>query len=155
VITKIGIGVFVKKGAAKPDIRSVKAFKRTFLNARSIAVPLGAGNPVGIYAVGLFDRLGIAADLRPPKNVTAGGGGPFQPVARGDAEIGFTQMSEVIVEPGVDFVGPLPAEIQNYTVYAAAVPANAKERGAAKALLEFLRSARGIAILKSKGIDPA
>jgi molybdate transport system substrate-binding protein len=83
VVAKIGIGVFVRKGAARPDIGSVEAFKRTFLNARSIAVPLGVGNPVGVYAVGLFDRLGIAADLRPPKNVNAGGGSPLQAVARG------------------------------------------------------------------------
>jgi molybdate transport system substrate-binding protein len=149
------IGAFVKKGAAKPDISSVEAFKRAFINARSIAVPLGVGNPVGVYAVGLFDRLGIAADLRPPKNVNAGGGSPLQAVARGDAEIGFTQITEVVAESGVDFVGPLPADIQNYTVYTAAVPAKAQERGAAKALIEFLMSARAIAILKSKGLDPA
>jgi molybdate transport system substrate-binding protein len=154
VIGRIGIGAFVKKGASKLDISSVEAFKRTFLAARSIAVPLGAGNPVGVYAVGLFDRLGIAAELKPPKNVNAGGGSPLQAVAKGDAEIGFTAITEVIAEPGVDFVGPLPAEIQNYIVYTTAVPANSKERAATKALIEFVTSPRSIAILKSKGLDP-
>jgi molybdate transport system substrate-binding protein len=154
VIAKVGIGVFVKKGAARPDISSVEAFKRTFVNARSIAVPLRAGDPVGVYAVGLFDRLGITAELV-PKNVVAGGGSPIRAVARGDAEIGFQQISEIVAEPGVDFVGPMPTEIQNYTVFTAAAPANSKERGAAKAFIEFLTSARAIAILKSKGLDPA
>jgi molybdate transport system substrate-binding protein len=88
VIARVGIAAFVKRGAAKPDVSSVEAFKRTFLAARSIAVPLRAGDPVGDYAVSLFDRLGIATDLR-PKNVVAGGGSPLQAVARGAAEIGF------------------------------------------------------------------
>jgi molybdate transport system substrate-binding protein len=154
VIARVGIGVFVRKGAIKPDVGSVDAFKRALLEARSIAVNVNPANPVAGYAIRLFDRLGIAAELK-PKNIVGGGGNALQAVARGDAEIGFTQVSEVIAEPGVDLVGPLPAEIQNYTVFTAAIPANAKERGAAKALVEFLSSPRSIAILKSKGLDPA
>jgi molybdate transport system substrate-binding protein len=153
VIARVGIGVFVRKGAIKPDVGSVNAFKRALLEARSIAVNVNPANPVAGYAIRLFDRLGIAAELK-PKNIVGGGGNALQAVARGDAEIGFTQISEVIAEPGVDFVGPLPAEIRNYTVFTAAIPANSKEQGAAKALIEFLASPRSIAILKSKGLDP-
>jgi molybdate transport system substrate-binding protein len=113
----------------------------------------GNNNPVWIYAVRLFDKLGITAELN-AKNVIRDGGASRQAVAKGDAEIGFTQISEVLAEPGVDFVGPLPAEIQNYTIYTAATPANAKEPGAAKALIEFLGSVQGLSILKSKGLEP-
>jgi molybdate transport system substrate-binding protein len=153
VVAKIGIGVFVTKGAAKPDIGSVDAFKRALMGARSIAVPVAPANPVAVYAVRLFDRLGIAAELK-PKNVVVVGSSPIQAVARGDAEIGFTQTSEVIAAPRVDFVGPLPAEIQNYTVFTTAAPTNSKEPGAAKALIEFLMSARAVTVLKSKGLEP-
>src|SRR5262249_2094546 len=144
VIAKIGIGVFVTKGATKPDIGSVDAFKRALLSAHSIAVPVAPVNPVAAYAVRLFDRLGIATELK-PKNVVSAGVSPIQAVAKGNAEIGFTQISEVIAEPGVDFVGPLPSEIQNYTVFTTAAPTNSKEPTAAKALIEFLTSARGVA----------
>ena len=154
LIAKIGIGVFIKRGAAKPDVSSVEGIKRALLDAPSIAVPVGAGNPVAAYAVRLFDRLDIATQLK-SKNVVASGGSPIQAVARGEADIGFTQISEVIAEPRIEYAGPFPAEIQNYTVFAAAIPTNATERDAAKAFADFLRSASAITIFRSKGLEPA
>src|SRR5262249_48388021 len=94
VIAKVGAGVFVKKGATKPDISSVDAFKRALVNAKSIALsdPAGGG-PVGIYAVGMFERLGISAELKPKLKLVGGGLVPVEPVAKGDAELGLSTIS--------------------------------------------------------------
>ncbi len=155
VIAKGGLGVFVKKGAARPDISSVDTFKTALLNARSIATGDPAqGSPVGAYMVALFDRLGISADIKPKLQLTAGGPATMQPVVKGDAELGINQMSEIITLPDVDLVGPLPAAIQNFTLYTAAIPANAKQAEAAKALIEFLMSPRGRSVFQSKGFEP-
>jgi len=149
---KVGIGVFVAKGAKRPDLTSVEAFKRALLDARSIAVPIAQANPVAVYAVGLFERLGITAEMK-AKNKVGPGLSVLQAGGRGEAEIGFTQLSEVIAEPMVDFVGPLPAEIQNYTIYIGAVPKNAQASDAVKAFLDFLMSAKAAAVFKAKGYE--
>jgi molybdate transport system substrate-binding protein len=152
VIAKSVFGIFVKKGAAKPDIvGSSEGVKAALLNARSIAVPdPTSGSPVGPYAVRLFERLGISAEVK-PKVLN---GSPLQLVAKGEAEIGLSQISEILAVPDLELIGPAPAEIQNYTTFMAAAPANANEAGPAKALIEFLRSVRGVTILKSKGYEP-
>ena len=156
VIAKVGAGVFVKNGAAKPDISSVEAFKRALLNAKSIAlVDPAAGGPVALYAPGLFERLGISAQVKPKLKLVGGGGAPVEPVIRGDAEIGLTTISEIIqFQPAIELVGPFPPEIQTFFAYAAAIPANAREPMAAKALLDFFTSPRAISILKRKGLEP-
>jgi molybdate transport system substrate-binding protein len=154
IVAKVGVGVFVKTGTAKPDISSVEAFKRTLLNAKSVALsdPAGGG-PVGIYAVSLFERLGISADVKPKLKLVGGGLPPVEPVAKGEAEIGLTTIAEILPAPGVELVGPLPAEIQSFIVYTAAIPATAKEPAAAKALIEFLMLPRVTPVLKSKGLE--
>jgi molybdate transport system substrate-binding protein len=156
VLAKVGAGVFVKKGAAKPDISSVEAFKRALLNAKSIAlVDPAAGGPVALYAPGLFERLGISADVKPKLKLVGGGGAPVEPVIRGDAEIGLTTISEIVqFQPAIELVGPLPPEIQAFFAYTAAIPKNAKEPTAAKALLDLFTSPRAISIMKSKGLEP-
>jgi molybdate transport system substrate-binding protein len=155
VIAKGGLGVFVKKGAARPDISSVDTFKTALLNARSIVTGDPAqGSPVGAYIVPLFDRLGISADIKPKLQLTAGGPATMQPVVKGDAELGINQMSEIITLPDVDLVGPLPAAIQNFTVYTAAIPASAKQTEAVKALVEFLTSPQARSVFQSKGFEP-
>ena len=154
IIAKVGVGVFVKKGAAKPDISSVEAFKRTLLNAKSIGLadPAGGG-PVGIYATRLFERLGISAAVTPKLKLVGGGLAPVEPVAKGDVEIGLSTISEILPVSGIELVGPLPSEIQTFIVYAASIPANAKEPTAAKALIDFLSSPRATSVLKSKGLE--
>jgi molybdate transport system substrate-binding protein len=152
VIAKVGLGVFVKKGMPKPDIGSIEAFKKAFLNAGSIAIPRMLNNPVGAYATRLFDMLGVADELE-HKNVIKSGGFPLEAVAKGDAEIGFTQISEVIAAPGVAFVGPLPADIQNYTIFVAAIPTHANEPAVAKAFLGFAVSPTATTVLNSKGLE--
>lgn len=153
LIAKVGIGVFIKKGATRPDIGSVEAFKSALLTAHSIALgdPDG-GSPVGAYVVRLLDRLGIGAGVAPKLRLVRGAV-PIEPVIKGDADIGLAQVSEIVSVADIELVGPLPAEIQNYTVFTAAIPVNAKEQVAAKALVDFLTSARARSVLKAKGLE--
>jgi molybdate transport system substrate-binding protein len=145
-------GVAVKKGAPKPDIGTTDAFKRALIDAKSIAyVEQGA---TGIYLKGLLQRLGIAEQLQaktkllPPSNPAA-----FA-VANGEAEIGMTQISEILPYPGAELIGPLPAEIGLVSVYPAVVATAAKEPDAARALIKFLTGPAAAPVLKAKGLDP-
>jgi len=148
-----GIGVAVRKGAPKPDIGSLEAFKTALLEAKSIAYVEQGGS--GIYLKVLLPRLGIAdavaskIKLLPPENPAA------HAIANGEAEIGMTQISEILPYPGAELVGPLPAEIQLLTTFATAVGANAKQPEPARALIEFLKQPAAAAVLKAKGLDPA
>jgi len=152
-LAKVGIGVFVRKGLTKPDIASVEAFKRALLAAKSIGhVDPALGVPVGIYMTALVERLGIAADVK-PKTRLFRVQERFQHVARGDVEIGFNLIQEILAEPSVDFVGPLPAEIQNNTLYAAAIAAISKQQPAGTALIQFASTPAALAIMKAKGFE--
>jgi molybdate transport system substrate-binding protein len=153
-IARVGVGLFVRKGAAKPDISSVDAFKRTMLAAKSIGWnDPAAGAPVSIYMIGVLERLGIADVMKPKTVAFKQRSERFEAVARGDVEIGFNQISEIIAAPGVDLVGSLPAPIQNYTLFAGGIVATSKEQNAAKALIRFISSPVVQEIWKSKGFD--
>lgn len=153
-LAKLGVGVFVRKGALKPDISSVEAFKRTLLAAKSIGYnDPAAGAPVSIYLIGAFDRLGIAAEMQPKTVVFKQRSERFAAVARGDVEIGFNQISEILAVPDVDLVGPLPAAIQNYTLFTAAVVATSKHVGTAKEFIAFITSPAAAAVMRSKGFE--
>jgi len=154
-LVRVGVGVVVKEGEGKPDIGSVEAFKRALLAAKSVAyIDPAAGGSSGIYVAGLLDKLGIAAEVKPKAKLIPGGA-VAEHVARGEAELGIHQISEILPVKGVTLVGPLPAEIQNYTVYAAGLGANAKESDAAKALIRTLAGPAAAEVLKSKGMQPA
>jgi molybdate transport system substrate-binding protein len=148
-----GAGVAVRKGAPKPDIGTVEAFKRALLNAKSVAYVEQGGT--GIYLKALLPRLGIADALKdklkllPPENPAA------HAVANGEAEIGMTQISEILPYAGAELVGPFPAEIQLTTAFATAVGTNAKEPEPAKAFIKFLAAPAAAAVFKAKGLDPA
>src|SRR5437588_4034923 len=151
----VAVGVVVKDGTAKPDIGSVVAFKQALLAAKSVAyIDPAAGGSSGIYVAGLLDKLGIAAEVKPKAKLIPGGS-VAEHIARGEAELGIHQISEILPVKGVVLVGPLPAEIQNYTVYAAAIGAQAKESAAAKALLDALSGPAAAEVLKSKGMERA
>jgi len=148
-----GAGVAVRSGAPKPDISTVDAFKHALLNAGSVAyVEQGA---TGAYLKTLLPRLGIADALKakikllPPENPAA------KAVANGEAEIGMTQISEILPYAGAELAGPLPADIQLTIPFGAAVATNASQREAALALLRFLTTPAAAAVFKAKGLDPA
>jgi len=150
-LARSSIGMAVRKGAAKPDISTVDALKRALQQARSVAY---SAQVSGIYlTTELFPRLRIA-DQMTKKGIRVDVGRVGTVVARGEAEIGFQQMSELMEVEGVDLVGPLPAEVQRVTVFTAAVVAGSKSPGAAKALIEFLGSGRGTEVMKKSGLDP-
>jgi len=151
-IARSSVGLAVKKGAAKPDISTTEAFKRALLDAKSIAyVEQGAS---GIYLKSLFERLGIAEQLKPKIKLLPASNPAANAVANGEAEIGMTQISDILPYAGAELVGPLPADIQLYTVFPAAVGAGAKEPDAAKALIKFLTAPAAFPVLKAKGLSP-
>jgi molybdate transport system substrate-binding protein len=154
-LARVGVGVVVKDGTPKPDISSVDAFKRALLAAKSVAyIDPAAGGSSGIYVSGLLDKLGVAGDVKPKAKLIPGGA-VAEHIARGEAELGIHQISEILPVKGVTLVGPLPADIQNYTVYAAGIGAHAKEADAARALLKTLSGPAAAEVLKSRGMEPA
>jgi len=154
-LAKVGVGVVVKAGAPMPDISTVDAFKKTLLAAKTVAyIDPAAGGSSGIYVGKLLERLGIAKEVN-AKAVLVHGGAVADHIADGEAELGVHQISEILAVPGVVLVGPLPAEIQNYTIYAAGVGAAAKDAAAASGFVKFLSGPRALPIIKAKGMDPA
>jgi molybdate transport system substrate-binding protein len=145
------IAIAVRAGAPKPDIGSVDALKRALLAAKSVAYSDSAS---GVYvSTELFSKLGIAEEMKgKAKMIPATPVGEI--VAQGDAEIGFQQMSELMPVPGIDIVGPLPAEVQKITIFSAGVSATAKEPDAAKSLIKFLNSAQAAPVLVKSGLEP-
>jgi len=150
-LVRSSIGMAVRAGAPKPDISTVDALKRTLLHATSIAYSASAS---GVYlSHELFPRLGIAGEIqRKCKRIESGPVGVA--VARGDAEIGFQQISELLPVPGIDYVGPLPPEVQKITVFSAGIAVGAKRPDAARALIKFLASPAAIPAIKKSGLEP-
>lgn len=150
-LVRSSIGMAIRAGTAKPDIHSIGALKRTLLAAKSIAYSDSAS---GVYlSQELFPRLGIAEQIKSKCKRIAD-----QPVAavvaRGDAEIGFQQISELLPVAGIDYIGALPPGAQKVTVFSAGIAASAKQPDAARALIEFFVSpAAQHAIIKS-GLEP-
>jgi molybdate transport system substrate-binding protein len=153
-LAKVGVGVAVREGAAKPDISTVEGFKQALLAAKAVAyIDPASGGSSGIYLSGLLDRLGIGDAVR-PKSILVHGGTSADRVVSGEADMAIQQISELLPVKGVMLVGPLPAEIQNYTVYSAGIAAGTPRRASAEALIDLLRSGGGAAVLTSKGMQP-
>jgi len=150
-IARSGVGVGVKAGAPKPDISTTEAFKKTLLAAKSIGYSTG---PSGVYLIGLFDKLGIADQVKPKLKQTPTGVFVGSLVANGDAEIGIQQVSEMSHYAGVDYVGALPADIQKMTVFSSGMAAKAKEPAAGNALVKFITSPEAGAAFKKRGMEP-
>lgn len=147
-----GVGVAVRSGAAKPDIGSVDALKAAVLAARTIGYSTG---PSGNYVLGLFERLGIAAAVKPKLRLAPTGDFVGSLIVKGEAEIGFQQMSELSHFPGVDLAGPLPAEIQMTTIFACGIAAKAKQPDAARTLAAWLTAPSAAAVYRQCGLVPA
>jgi molybdate transport system substrate-binding protein len=156
-LARTGVGVVVRAGAPLPDISSVDAFKRALMAAKSVAyIDPAAGGSSGIYVGKLLERLGIAKDVN-AKAKLIHGGAVADHIANGEAEIGIHQISEILAVKGAALVGPLPADIQNFTVYSAGVGTAAKHgaKDAASALVKFLAGSHAGPIIKAKGMEPA
>jgi molybdate transport system substrate-binding protein len=148
---KAAIGVAVRAGTPRPDISSADAVKRSVLAAKSVAYSAGAS---GIYLVTMFQKLGVSDQIKSKTAMVKPGEPVGEVVARGDAEIGFHQMSELIPVKGIQILGPLPAEIQNITVYSGALHNATKEADAATALVKFLTAPAASPIIKKHGLEP-
>jgi molybdate transport system substrate-binding protein len=154
-LARVGVGVMVRAGAPRPDVSSVDAFKKALLEAKSVAyIDPASGGSSGIYVAGLLDKLGVAAQVK-PKTKLKHGGYVADLIVAGEAELGIHQISEIVPVKEVTLVGPLPAEIQNYTVYAAGLGTSAKDAEAAKALIKALTGPAAADVLKSRGMEPA
>jgi molybdate transport system substrate-binding protein len=146
-----GAGVAVRAGAPKPDIGTPDALKRALLAAKSVGYSQG---PSGVHFMSTMAKLGIADEIKAKGVVPPLGTRVGTLIAKGEAEIGVQQITELLQIPGIDFVGPLPQVLQANIIYATATPANAKERDAAAALVKFLRSEPALPVIKKVGLEP-
>lgn len=146
------IGMSVRKGTPKPDISSVEALKQTLLNAKTIAYSASAS---GTYLSNeLFPRLGIAEEMK-GKATKIFSERVGAVVLRGDAEIGFQQVSELLPFKELEFVGPLPDEVQQRVFFSAGVAVGAQDPDAARHLIRFLAAPAAASIVRSTGMEPA
>ena len=148
---KSGAGVAVREGAPKPDISTADAVKKAVLAAKSVAYSAGAS---GAYIVSMFQQMGIADEVKAKAATVKPGELVGAVVARGDAEIGFQQISELIPVKGIQYLGPLPPEIQNVTVFSGGVHSGTKEPDAATTLVKFLTAPAAIAIITKHHLEP-
>jgi molybdate transport system substrate-binding protein len=148
-IARSGVGIGIRKGARRPDIRTAQALKRTLLAADSIT--WAKEGQSGIYFAELLKRIGIAERMKPKIVPAASGVEVGQLVASGKVQLGVILVNELMAAPGVEVLGPLPPELQNYTVFHAGVGVGSKDSSAAKALIKFLTTPAAGAVFKAKG----
>jgi molybdate transport system substrate-binding protein len=155
VVARSGIGVIVRKGAAKPDISTPESLRQALLAAKSIThLDPATGGTTGPHFIRVMERLGIAEQLKPKIVLHPNARAAAELVAKGDAEIGVNLVQELMPLPGIEIVGPLPGDLQLTLVFAAAVMNGAKDAAAAKALVDLLLTPEAAAIIKSKGMEP-
>jgi len=153
-LASVAVGVAVRKGAAKPDISTPEAVKRTLLAAKSVSYPNAAGGAAaGVSFMETLQKLGIAEQMKATLKPAQGGAGAMAMVAKGEAEIGLTFLSEM-EDPGVDPVGALPKQLSPATTLVGFISAHAKDPAAAKALLDYLSSKEAAAVYKGQKMQP-
>ena len=150
-IARVGYGVAVRAGAPKPDISTPDALKKTLLDAQSIA--LLPASAAGAYVSSVFERLGIAEAMKARTRPQTSTAEIAKAVAKGEAELGVFLIN-VLMAPGVELAGPLPAELQQELVFTAAVAADTKEAEAARAFIAYLKTPGAAAVIKAKGMEP-
>src|SRR5258705_4733451 len=150
-IARVGYGVIVRAGAPKPDISTPDAFKQAMLAAPSVAfLP---ANAAGAYVTKVFDRLGIAEEMKAKTRVQTAPAQIAPAVAKGDAELGIF-LTNVLIAPGVELVGPFPGDLQQELVFTSAIAADTRETDAARALIDYLKTPAAVAVIKAAGMTP-
>ena len=153
-LATVAVGIAVKKGAPKPDISTPEAVKKLLLAAKTISYPDPAGGAAaGVSFAETIKKMGIAGQIQSKIKLAQGGAAAMADVAKGDAEIGLTFVSEM-ADPGIDIVGPLPREISTPTALVGYISSHAKNPAAAKALLDFISSPEAAAVYKAQGMQP-
>lgn len=149
-ITRSGIGVTVREGTHKPDIATAMSFKCALQNAATIAYSDG---PSGVYIASLLQRLGLAEEMK--ARIRLASGRPVADlVAKGEAEIGMQQITEILPVKGAVLVGPLPPELQSVIIYAAGIGARAADVATAQAFVAFMASPQALDVIRSMGMEP-
>jgi molybdate transport system substrate-binding protein len=150
-LARCGVGFAVRTGAARPDIGTPEAMKQALLKAKSIAYAKdGASRPT---VEKMFDRLGIATELKPKLVLTTGSGPAMEAVASGQTAVVLTLISELMPVHGIDIVGPLPADLQDYVSFGAAANSKTANAEAARALIAQLKAPAAAAVYKAKGME--
>lgn len=146
-----GIGIGIRKNSPKPNIQTTADLKTTLLNAKSIAYSTG---PSGVYLSKLFQDIGVAELIRPKLKIIQG-----EPVGavveRGEADIGFQQIPEILSVPAIEYLGPLPADIQYITNFAFAIPSNKSNTQVVQAWIATLKSPKAVPIIERYGLNPS
>jgi molybdate transport system substrate-binding protein len=151
-VAKAGIGVAIRAGAAKPDISTPEAFKRTLVNAKSIAYSKEGQS--GTMMARLIERLGITEEMKAKTVLETRSGLTAANVVEGKADLAFTLISEILPIAGAELAGPLPAQLQSYVVFTAGIAPAAKNAAAAKAFIDFFKAPAALPILTAAGMEP-
>jgi molybdate transport system substrate-binding protein len=155
-LARTGIGLAVRKGAPKPDISTPEALKRTLIAAKSISYSNPAfGGLSGVHFSKVIERLGLVEEMKPKTKFPPEGGFSARLLATGEVELAVQLISELVLVPEAEIIGPLPGDLQSISVYAVAIPAAAIQPEAAKAMIKYLQSPEATAIMKAKGLEPA
>lgn len=147
---KSGVGIAVKAGSKHPEVSTVEGLRQALLEANSIAISSGTS---GRYLESLFQRLGVMDQIKSKIKQPPSGAQISELLARGEAEIGFQQVTELLHAPGIDFLGPLPAEIQNYTVWSAGVHASSASPDIGRTFIKTLQSSESAATIRATGME--
>jgi molybdate transport system substrate-binding protein len=153
-VARAGLGVAIKQGAPLPDISGIGAFRKTMLAARAVAyIDPASGASSGNYLEWLFDKLGIGAQIKAKSVLVPAGGVVGEKLTSGEADIGVQQRSELMNVPGTVLVGPVPLELQNYTLYMGGISAVTRHRTAADELLSLLADRKNNTLFKQLGLS--
>ena len=151
VLGRTGVGVAIRKGAPRPDFSTVAAFKRMLMEAKSVTHSEGSS---GRYFIGLLDRLGMTDVIKPKIVQPVGSGGATKLVANGQAELAVIGLPPVLGVAGVEWLGWLPPELNDWIVFTGGAGSAAREPAAARAFLQFLATPDAVAVFKAKGLEP-